>query len=218
VPTPQGKEPIGQRLHRLADYARQPDLEALHRAMVSVWRCPEAAVLGAAHPPSLLADHLPPRGDLGDIERMMQLDMLTYMVDDILAKVDRATMAVALESRAPFLDHSIVEFAWSLPETMKLRAGQTKWILRQVLYRHVPKALIERPKMGFEVPIGLWLRGGLKDWAAALLDPARLRREGHFDAAVIGRMWHEHLSGRFNHGAQLWAVLMVQAWLEDGGA
>ena len=215
VPTPQGKEPIGQRLHRLANYARQPDLEALHRTMVSVWRFPEAAVPGASHPPSRLAETLPPRGALGDLERMMQLDMLTYMVDDILAKVDRATMAVALESRAPLLDHRVVEFAWALPEDMKLRAGVTKWALRQVLYRHVPKALIERPKMGFEVPIGLWLRGGLKDWAAALLDPARLTREGNFDARVIDRMWRQHQSGRYNWGAQLWCVLMVQAWLEE---
>lgn len=214
IPTPQGKEPIGQRLHRLAHYARQPDLEALHRAMVSIWRFPEAAVPGAVHPPSLLAEHLPPRGGLGDIERMMQLDMLTYMVDDILTKVDRATMAVALESRAPLLDHRVAEFAWSLPLDLKLRDGQSKWILRQVLYRHVPRELIERPKMGFEVPIGLWLRGGLKDWAAALLDPARLRREGLFEARVIDRLWQEHLSERFNWGAQLWCVLMVQSWLE----
>lgn len=214
-PTPQGKEPIGQRLHRLASYARQPDLEALHRTMVSVWRFPEAAVQGATHPPSLLAEALPPRGALGDIERMMQLDMLTYMVDDILAKVDRATMAVALESRAPFLDHRVVEFAWSLPEDMKLRDGTSKWALRQVLYRHVPRELIERPKMGFEVPIGLWLRGGLKDWAAALLDPVRLAREGLFDPKVIDRLWQQHLSGRFNWGKQLWCVLMVQAWLEE---
>lgn len=215
IPTPQGKEPIGQRLHRLANYARQPDLAALHRTMVSVWRFPEAAVPGAAPPPSLLADHLPPRGALGDLERMMQLDMLTYMVDDILAKVDRATMAVALESRAPLLDHRVAEFAWALPQDMKLRGDVQKWALRQVLYRHVPKHLIERPKMGFEVPIGLWLRGGLKDWAAALLDPARLAREGHFAPGVIDRMWQEHLSGRFNWGAQLWCVLMVQAWLEE---
>lgn len=215
VPTPRGKEPVGQRIHRLANYARQPDLEALHRTMVSVWRFPEEAVPGAAHPPSLLADHLPPRGDLGDIERMMQLDMVSYMIDDILTKVDRATMAVALESRAPLLDHRVAEFAWSLPETMKLRSGQSKWILRQVLYRHVPRELIERPKMGFEVPIGLWLRGGLRDWAAALLDPARLRREGLFDAEVIDRIWRQHLSCRFNWGAQLWCVLMVQAWMEE---
>jgi asparagine synthase (glutamine-hydrolysing) len=215
VPTPQGKEPIGQRLHRLANYARQPDLESLHRTMVSVWRFPEAAVLDATPPPSMLADTLPPRGALSDIERLMQLDMLTYMVDDILAKVDRATMAVALESRAPLLDHRVVEFALGLHENMKLRGDQSKWVLRQVLYRHVPKALIERPKMGFEVPIGLWLRAGLKDWAAALLDPTRLRREGYFDAALIDRLWQQHQSGRFNWGAQLWCVLMIQAWLED---
>lgn len=217
IQTPQGKEPIGQRLHRLANFAKQVDLEALHRAMVSVWRFPEAAVPGATHPPSLLADHLPQRGGLGDFERMMQLDMLGYMVDDILTKVDRATMAVSLESRAPLLDHRVAEFAWSLPADMKLRDGQSKWILRQVLYRHVPRDLIDRPKMGFEVPIGLWLRGGLKDWAAALLDPTRLKREGLFDAAVIDKLWQQHLSGRFNWGAQLWCVLMVQAWLEETG-
>lgn len=214
APTAQGKEPIGQRIHRLANYARQPDLESLHRTMVSVWRFPDAAVPGAAHPPSRLAERLPPRGATSDIERMMQLDMLTYMPDDILTKVDRATMAVALESRAPLLDHRVAEYAWSLPEHFKMRDGISKWVLRQVLYRHVPKALIERPKMGFEVPIGLWLRGGLKDWAAALLEPNRLRREGYFDATVIDRMWQEHLSERFNWGAQLWCVLMVQAWLE----
>ncbi len=215
VPTPQGKEPIGQRLHRLANYARQPDLEALHRTMVSVWRFPEAAVPGVSPTPSLLAGALPPRGDLSDVERMMQLDMVTYMVDDILTKVDRATMAVALESRAPFLDHRVVEYAWALPQDMKLRGTQSKWVLRQVLYRQVPEALIERPKMGFEVPIGLWLRGSLKDWAAALLDPARLRREGYFDSGVIDQLWQQHLSERFNWGAQLWSVLMVQAWLES---
>jgi len=215
IPTQQGKEPIGQRLHRLANYARQGDLEALHRTMVSVWRFPEAAVSGGQHPESLLAQHLPSRGDLGDLERMMQLDMLTYLTDDILAKVDRATMSVALESRAPLLDHRVAEFAWALPEHMKLRGSTPKWALRQVLYRHVPKDLIERPKMGFEVPIGLWLRSGLKDWANDLLNPARLAREGHFDPAVITRIWQEHLSERFNWGAQLWCVLMVQAWLDE---
>lgn len=218
IPTPQGKEPIGQRLHRLANYARQGDLDALHRAMVSVWRFPEAAVPGADQPPHLLTTDLPPRGDLSEIERMMQLDMRSYMVDDILAKVDRATMAVALESRAPLLDHRVAEFAFALPEDMKLRGDASKWALRQVLYRHVPRDLIERPKMGFEVPIGLWLRGGLKDWAAALLDPARLTREGYFDARVIARLWAQHQSGRFNWGAQLWCVLMVQAWLEETAA
>lgn len=212
--TPQGKEPNGQRLHRLADYLRADSLEDLNHKMISFWRAPEEAVPYAPIPPSLLADHLPPRGELGDLERMMQLSMVAYMPDDILTKVDRATMAVALESRAPLLDHRVVEFALSMPPEYKLRAGSSKWLLRQVLYRHVPKALIERPKQGFEVPIGLWLRAGLRDWAEALLDARRLRDEGLFDAAVIRQMWDQHLSGRCNWGNQLWNVLMVQAWHE----
>lgn len=216
-PTAQGKEPNGQRLHRLANYARSRDVDGMHRKMVSVWRFPEAAVIGAKSPPSILADHLPPRGALGDTERMMQLDMLTYMPDDILAKVDRATMAVALESRAPLLDHRVAEFAWGLPLDLKLRDGKSKWVLRQVLYRHVPKALIDRPKMGFEVPIGLWLRGGLRDWSETLLAPDRLAREGYLDVALITRLWHQHQSGQYNWGAQLWNVLMFQAWLECYG-
>ena len=212
--TPQGKEPNGQRLHRLANYARSSSVEELHRKMVSVWRFPEEAVIGAQSPPSILADHLPPRGPLSDMERMMQLDMLAYMPDDILCKVDRATMAVALESRAPLLDHRVAEFIWALPDHFKYRDGKSKWLLRQVLYRYVPPALIERPKMGFEVPIGLWLRGGLRDWAEALLAPERLAREGYLEPAVIARLWSQHLSGTHNWGAQLWNVLMFQAWLE----
>lgn len=214
-PTPQGKEPNGQRVRRLADYGTSATVEELHRKLVSRWRMPETAVVGGHEPPSLLHEALPPRGSLGDVERMMQLDMLTYMPDDILAKVDRATMAVSLESRAPFLDHRVVEFAWSLPLDLKLRDGQSKWLLRQVLYRYVPRDLIERPKMGFEVPIGLWLRGALRDWAEALLDPARLAREGYFRPDVIARTWAEHLSGRYNWGMQLWNVLMFQAWLAE---
>jgi asparagine synthase (glutamine-hydrolysing) len=213
--TPQGKEPNGQRLHRLANYARSRTTEELHRKMVSVWRFPEEAVLGASSPPSILADHLPPRGDLSDMERMMQLDMLAYMPDDILCKVDRATMAVALESRAPLLDHRIAEFIWALPEHFKYRDGKSKWLLRQVLYKYVPPALIERPKMGFEVPIGLWLRSGLRDWAEALLAPDRLKREGYLDEKFISRLWSEHIAESHNWGAQLWNVLMFQAWLEE---
>lgn len=215
--TPQGKEPNGQRLHRLANYVRSRTTEELHRKMVSVWRFPEAAVIGGDSPPSILADHLPPRGSLSDVERMMQLDMLAYMPDDILCKVDRATMAVALESRAPLLDHRVAEFIWALPEHFKYRDGKSKWLLRQVLYKYVPPALIERPKMGFEVPIGLWLRGGLHDWAEALLAPDRLKREGYLDEKVISRLWSEHQAESHNWGAQLWNVLMFQAWLEEYG-
>ncbi|WP_299774355.1 asparagine synthase (glutamine-hydrolyzing) [uncultured Tateyamaria sp.] len=216
-PTPQGKEPNGQRMHRIANYARSRNVDELHRKMVSVWRFPEAAVINGNNPPSILADHLPPRGDLTDIERMMQLDMLAYMPDDILTKVDRATMSVALESRAPLLDHRVAEFIWPLPLNMKIRDGKSKWLLRQVLYRHVPKDLIERPKMGFEVPIGLWLRGGLRDWAEALITPDRLKREGFLQPALIRQMWDQHQKGSHNWGLQLWNVLMFQAWLEEYG-
>jgi asparagine synthase (glutamine-hydrolysing) len=216
-PTPQGKEPNGQRLHRLADYLRAEGTDDLHRKLVSRWRFPEAAVPGAVPPATLLDALAPLGGNLSVIERMMQLDMLTYLPDDILTKVDRATMAVSLESRAPLLDRRVVEFAWGLPVDLKHREGVSKWVLREVLYRHVPKALIERPKMGFEVPIGLWLRGPLKDWAAAMLDQERLRREGWFDPGVIARHWDEHVTGRCNWGLQLWNVLMFQSWLETQG-
>jgi asparagine synthase (glutamine-hydrolysing) len=146
---------------------------------------------------------------------MMLLDVLTYLPDDILAKVDRASMRVSLECRAPLLDHRVVEFAGRLSQDLKYREGKSKWVLRQVLYRYVPAALIERPKMGFEVPVGLWLRGPLKDWAQALLEPARLDREGILNARLLSEKWAEHLSERYNWGPQLWNALMFLAWLES---
>lgn len=204
----------GDKLHKGAGVLASDSSAALYRGLVSHWHQPIDLVLNSVEQPTML-DHLTalPAG-LSDIEHMMAIDMVTYLPDDILCKVDRAAMSVSLETRVPFLDHRVVSFAWRLPLEYKLRNGVTKWALREALYRYVPRALIERPKMGFGVPIDHWLRGPLKAWAADLLDPARLRREGYFDAALVQRYWTDHLSGRRNWQYHLWDVLMFQAWLQ----
>lgn len=147
----------------------------------------------------------------------MYVDMMSYLPDDILVKVDRAAMAVSLETRVPFLDRRVVEFAWSLPLSFKIRNCQSKWLVRQVLYRYVPRELVERPKTGFGVPLDSWLRGPLREWAEALLDENRLRREAYLRPEPIRQKWAEHLSGRRNWQYYLWDVLMFQAWLERSG-
>lgn len=206
---------LGDKLHKAAGVLASNSLDALYLGLVSHWDDPASVVIGGTEPPTLLTGNAPALAGLDDIQRMMALDTLTYLPDDILVKVDRAAMGVSLEGRVPFLDHRVVEFAWSLPQSMKLRDGVGKWVLRQVLYRHVPKELIERPKMGFGVPIGEWLRGPLRDWAENLLDEARLQREGYFHPTPIRQKWAEHLSGARNWQYHLWNVLMFQAWLEE---
>jgi asparagine synthase (glutamine-hydrolysing) len=148
---------------------------------------------------------------------MMYRDSITYLPDDILCKVDRAAMANSLETRVPFLDHRVVEMALRLPLNMKIRDGVGKWALRQVLYKHVPKDLIERPKAGFAIPVGQWLRGPLRDWAEALLNPIRMQKEGYLRAEPVQTVWQQHLKGTHDHTAKIWAVLMFQAWLDSTG-
>jgi asparagine synthase (glutamine-hydrolysing) len=152
---------------------------------------------------------------LGDVrEQMLWLDLVGYLPDDILTKLDRAAMAVSLESRVPYLDRAVVELAWRLPLAVKLHGGVTKWIVRQVLHRFVPPALVERPKMGFGLTLGSWLRGPLRPWAEALLDERRLSRGGVLRPEPIRRAWQLHTSGRRDLGYELWDVLILQAWLD----
>ncbi|HET7716212.1 MAG TPA: asparagine synthase (glutamine-hydrolyzing) [Bauldia sp.] len=204
----------GDKVHKGAGVLASRTPAELYRGIVSLWRNPEQLVAGATEPHTVLTEPSPLLDGLTPVERMMALDTISYLPDDILVKVDRAAMAVSLETRVPFLDHRVVEFAWRLPIDLKLRNGQTKWVLRQVLYRYVPRKLVERPKMGFGVPLDEWLRGPLKSWAEELLDEGRLRREGFFEPAPIRRAWAAHLQGHSNMQYHLWVVLMFQAWLE----
>ncbi|MGH9661267.1 MAG: asparagine synthase (glutamine-hydrolyzing) [Bryobacteraceae bacterium] len=203
----------GHKLHQLAEVITAASPDAMYLALVSQWKDPARIVLGAREPRTQLS-----RGS-GDafnfVQRMMYLDTVTYLPDDILVKMDRASMSASLEARVPMLDHRLIELAWRVPQDFKIREGRGKWLLRQVLNRYVPEALIERPKMGFGMPIDQWLRGPLRPWAEELLDESRLRQEGFLDPKPIRRKWTEHLGGSRNWQYYLWSILMFQAWLEQ---
>jgi len=213
----------GDKAHKLAARLRGVrNLDDLYFSLVSEWQDPAQVVRGengrsVVEPGSLLKDPFPGfdmTGVSNSPLRMMYQDSMMYLPDDILCKVDRAAMAVSLETRVPLLDHRVVELAWRLPLRMKVKGKTGKWALRQILYKHVPQKLIERPKAGFAIPIGQWLRGPLRPWAEALLDEARLKREGYFHFEPICRAWSEHQTAKRDHTAKLWAVLMFQSWLE----
>ncbi|MFH0787166.1 MAG: asparagine synthase (glutamine-hydrolyzing) [Pseudomonadota bacterium] len=208
----------GDRVHKLADSFLFHNRRELYQWLVSHWREPMSLVNGMDQEPSTVFDIQGNQFFPDDfIQEMQYLDLVSYLPDDILTKVDRASMAVALEARVPLLDHRVVEFAWRLPLEYKLHDGKGKWILRRVLDKYVPEKMVERPKMGFGIPIDSWLRGPLKEWAEDLLSENRLKREGFINHEMVRLKWQEHLSGKRNWQYLLWDVLMWEAWLDTWG-
>lgn len=204
----------GEKLHKLALSLRSENADGMYLSLVSHWQDPSRLVVGGG------SDGRVPTDDDGPMPmelaaRMMYLDSVTYLPDDILTKLDRATMAVSLEGRVPYLDHRVVEFAWRLPIRSKVAEAQGKRILRQVLGRYIPLEMVDRPKWGFGIPLGAWLRGPLREWAETLIEERRLRNEGFLKAEPIRSAWREHLAGSRNRQYELWDVLMFQAWLES---
>jgi asparagine synthase (glutamine-hydrolysing) len=213
---------FGHKAHKLATRLQYVDSsDELYRSLVSEWHDPSFLLCGdlslEASVTTAIDHPLPTCLSADPVARMMAWDALGFLPDDILVKLDRAAMSLGLETRAPFLDHRVAAVAWRLPKPMKIRGGTSKWALRQILYKYVPRELIERPKAGFAIPIGQWLRGPLRAWADELLHPDRLLREGYLRPEPISQLWHQHLSGRYDHTTKLWTVLMWQAWLEQWG-
>jgi asparagine synthase (glutamine-hydrolysing) len=207
---------VGDKLHKFASSVLPSrDSNDMYRALVSHWKAPSRLVLGGTESPAVFDDPALELPGASAAEQMCLLDQATYLPDDILVKVDRAAMAASLETRVPLLDHRVVEFSWQVPMSRKIRGGRTKWLLRQVLYRHVPAELVNRPKQGFAIPLDQWLRGPLRDWAQALIEPARLRSEGLLDDRQVTEKWQQHLRGERNWQPLLWDVLMFQAWRES---
>ncbi len=213
LPTVLRSSQFGDHLHKLASLAKCKEWSGAYVALVSAWNAPDKLVIDSQQTSTAHDEFM--QANMPDALRAMQwLDQTTYLVDDILTKVDRASMAASLETRVPLLDHRLVEFAWTLPADMKVRNGQGKWILRQVLNRFVPAPLLDRPKMGFAIPLESWLRGPLQDWASDLLDERRVRDQGFLNADVVTNEWNQLCAGGGGHKHKAWALLMWMAWVD----
>lgn len=204
----------GEKLYKLATVLESSSINQLYYYLVSGIKDPSLWLTHPHEAVSMLTDQSVVCPSKYHIERMMYLDMVSYLPDDILVKVDRASMAVSLETRVPFLDHELVEYSWRLPYHYKVRQGQGKWILKQLTHQYIPQEIMDRPKMGFGIPVGSWLRGPLRDWADALLEPTKLKNQGIFNGNYVRKQWDDHVAGRFDWGASLWTALMLQDWLD----
>ena len=216
----QGISRLGDKAYKLSETLNNvKSIDDLYFNLISIWHDSSDIIKGLdlSNSEAINSSKKYPRSlNFDDASsRMMFWDSLNYLPDDILCKVDRAAMACSLETRVPFLDHRVSKIAWQLPTNMKIRGNEGKWALRQILYRHVPRELIERPKAGFSIPLGSWLRGPLRQWAENLLTEDRLCREGYFYPEPIRKMWSDHLRGKRDWGHKLWTILMFQSWLEE---
>ena len=215
VPKLSGYGSVGDKVHKAARVMSSRSAQDIYVGLVSKHPNPQTLVINGIEPDTCLIGSTPDFTALDDIQQMMALDTLSYLPEGVLTKLDRASMAVSLEGRAPFLDHRVFEFAWQLPLSMKMQGNDSKWILRQILYKYVPQALIDRPKMGFGVPLRDWLCGPLREWAETLLDEQRLVQEGYFNVPAVRALWAQHAGGRYDRSGILWAILMFQAWLQE---
>jgi asparagine synthase (glutamine-hydrolysing) len=209
-----GREGRTSKLAQLASELRAQSLPEVYRDRVSRWRYPESVVFGGSEHPTPFTDPAQQLANDGSAHALMFLDLITYLPEDILTKVDRATMAVGLEARAPILDYRVIELAFRIPLDMKIRDGQQKWILKRLLRRYLPDELVYRPKKGFGAPVAQWLKGPLREWAGDLLSPARLAAQGHLEPGRIEHIWTDFLNGERKWHTHLWNVLMFQAWID----
>ena len=208
---------IGDSLHKTAHILNSSSIQEIYNFLISHWSIKENIVIGANNANTILDNENKIIEKLSYPEQMMFFDTLTYLPGDILVKLDRAAMGTSLETRTPFLDHRVIDLAWKLPLNMKIRNTEKKWCLKELLYKRVPKELIERPKMGFSVPIGDWLRGPLRDWAEHLLDEKKMKESGYFNTSEIQQKWHQHISKEYNWQHHLWDIIIFESWRKEEG-